>query len=166
MLHSWKNRVHSRVIFPASGYYLHPCLQRYFFFSVYCECCELLGHYKKQLFITGGVFIMVTGMSGVQFYLFSHKWFTKLNECKVGVWFLNHKYDYRHYHTQVIISDWDWDRDRDRLRQSGHFFLNQKGTFGNQEGNWLLDADWTFLLFAATITYIQIRQHNIPLPIN
>ena len=26
MLYSWKNRVHSRVIFPASGYYLHPWL--------------------------------------------------------------------------------------------------------------------------------------------
>ena len=150
MLHSRKNRVHSQVIFPASGYYLHPCLQRYFFFSVYCECCELLGHYKKQLFITGGVFKMVTGMSGVQFYLLSHKWFTKLNECKVGVWFLNHKYDYRHYHTQVIISDWDWDRDR--LRQSGHFFLNQKGTFGNQEG--MITWYWLNLFSVCSNNYI------------
>ena len=150
MLHSQKNCVHSRVIFPASGYYLHPCLQRYFFFSVYCECCELLGHYKKQLFITGGVFIMVTGMSGVQFYLLSHKWFTKLNECKVGVWFHNHKYDYRHYHTQVIISDWDWDRDR--LRQSGHFFLNHKGTFGNQEG--MITWCWLNLFAVCSNNYI------------
>lgn len=48
---------------------------------------------------------MVTGMSGVQFGLLSHKWFTKLDECKVEVQFLNHKYDYRHYHMQVIISE-------------------------------------------------------------
>ena len=26
MPYSRKNRVHSRVIFPASGYYLHPCI--------------------------------------------------------------------------------------------------------------------------------------------
>ena len=41
-------------------------------------------------------FIMVIGLSArVQFGLQSYEWLTNSDKCEAGVWYLNHKYDYR-----------------------------------------------------------------------
>ena len=41
-------------------------------------------------------FIMVIGLSArVQFGLQSYEWLTKSDKREAGVWYLNHKYDYR-----------------------------------------------------------------------
>ena len=40
--------------------------------------------------LSGLLFMMVIGPSGVQFGLKSYKWLTKLDDGEVRVWFVNH----------------------------------------------------------------------------